>query len=133
MTPESRNSGARVRRPLMSSDYVNTKFPLQRPAKTRFRGNKYSAIYQGIGRRLSDIFMATENNREQSNVLLELYSVRMKLVQSEIQRSRYRIRETHYLVEALCYKLEGRRFKSRIRWIFSILPTALWPWGRLSL
>jgi hypothetical protein len=31
------------------------------------------------------------------------------------------------------YKLEGRRFKSRIRWIFSILPTALWPWGRLSL
>jgi hypothetical protein len=37
------------------------------------------------------------------------------------------------LVEALCYKLEGRRFKSRIRWIFSILPTALWPWGRLSL
>jgi hypothetical protein len=27
----------------------------------------------------------------------------------------------------------GRRFKSRIRWIFSILPTALWPWGRLSL
>jgi hypothetical protein len=37
------------------------------------------------------------------------------------------------LVEALCYKLEGCRFKSRIKWIFSILPTALWPWGRLSL
>jgi hypothetical protein len=38
-----------------------------------------------------------------------------------------------YLVEALCYKLEGRRFKSRIMWIFSILPAALWPWDRLSL
>jgi hypothetical protein len=35
--------------------------------------------------------------------------------------------------DALCYKMEGRRFKSWIRWIFSILPTALWPWGRLSL
>jgi uncharacterized membrane protein len=40
------------------------------------------------------------------------------------------------LVEALCYKLEGRQFESRIRWIFSIyliLPVALWPWGRLSI
>jgi hypothetical protein len=31
---------------------------------------------------------------------------------------------------ALCYKPEGRRFESRMRWIFSIfliLPNALWP------
>jgi hypothetical protein len=37
---------------------------------------------------------------------------------------------------ALCYKLEGRRFKYRMRWIFSIyliLRAALWSWGRLSL
>jgi RsiW-degrading membrane proteinase PrsW (M82 family) len=38
--------------------------------------------------------------------------------------------------EAVCYKLGGRRFESRIRWIFSIyliLAAALWPRGRLSL
>jgi hypothetical protein len=39
--------------------------------------------------------MAKENNIQQSTVLLgDLYSIRMKLVQSEIQRSRQRIRET---------------------------------------
>jgi hypothetical protein len=40
-------------------------------------------------------FVATKNNRGQATVLLgDLYSVRMKLVQSEIQTSRERIRET---------------------------------------
>jgi hypothetical protein len=40
------------------------------------------------------------------------------------------------MVEALCYKPEGRLFESRMRWILSIyliLPATLWPCGRLSL
>jgi hypothetical protein len=40
------------------------------------------------------------------------------------------------LVEALCYKLQGRGFKSRWGGFFSIdliLPASLWPWCRLSL
>jgi hypothetical protein len=30
--------------------------------------------------------------------------------------------EIGYAVEALCYKLEGRRFESRMRWVFFNLP-----------
>jgi hypothetical protein len=50
---------------------------------------------RGVTRRLSHVFMAMENNREQSTVLLgDVSSVRMKLIQAEIQRTRERIRET---------------------------------------
>jgi hypothetical protein len=84
MTPESRNSGARTRRPLMSNDLVNTNFQLQRLAKARSCGNEYVDINRSVIQRLSHVFLATnetENNREQSTVLLgDLYSVRMKLV-----------------------------------------------------
>jgi hypothetical protein len=88
MAPESRNNGARVRRPLMSNNLVNNKFPLQRLAGTRFRVNEYSGMNRGVARRLSRVFMAKKNNREQLTALFcDLYSIRMKLVQSEIQRS----------------------------------------------
>jgi hypothetical protein len=52
---------------------------LQLLAATRFHGNEYAFMNQGIARRLSHIFMATENNRQQSTVLLgphEVSSVR---------------------------------------------------------
>jgi predicted RNA-binding protein with PIN domain len=50
---------------------------------------------RGVARKLSHVFMATESNREQSTFLLgDLHSVRMKLLQSEIRRSRERIRES---------------------------------------
>jgi hypothetical protein len=48
-----------------------------------------------------------------------------------------RILETARPVEELCYKPEGRGFDSRLcHYIVStyvILPTAVWPWGGLSL
>jgi hypothetical protein len=95
MTLESQNSEARDRLPLMINDKVSNMFPLQRLAETRFRDSDYADMNRGVVRRLSQVFMATEHNREKSTVLLcDLYSVRMKLVQSEIQRSRKRIQET---------------------------------------
>jgi hypothetical protein len=43
---------------------------------------------QGDARKLSHVFMATENKIEQSTVLLgDLYPVRVTLLQPEIQRS----------------------------------------------
>jgi hypothetical protein len=39
------------------------------------------------------------------------------------------------LVEALCYKTEGRGFDSDVIGFFNLLNpnSRLWPWGRLSL
>jgi hypothetical protein len=72
---------------------AETSVARQRLGETRFRGNEYVGMNRGVARRLSHVFMATENEREQSTVLLgELYSVHMKLVQSEIQRSRERVK-----------------------------------------
>jgi hypothetical protein len=55
---------------------VNTKFPLQRLVKTRFRANEYAGINQSVARRLSQVFMATENSRELSRAEGQLALVR---------------------------------------------------------
>jgi hypothetical protein len=72
----------------------------------------------------------------QSSFLLSLF-ILLALPFLSVFRSWFLYFRTFFLIlfsfNILLGAREGRRFKSRIRWIFSILPTALWPWGRLSL
>jgi hypothetical protein len=54
MTPESRNSGSRARRPLMSNDWVNTEFPLQQlanyfPERYTVNENRHPLLGNGVG------------------------------------------------------------------------------------
>jgi hypothetical protein len=63
VTPESRNSEARVRRHLISNGQICTKFPLKRLSETRFRNNEYAGINERVTQRLTHVFMVTANNR----------------------------------------------------------------------
>jgi hypothetical protein len=69
MTPESRKCAVTEQ----------TSVARQWLAETRFRGNEYACINQGVFPEIVTRFVATESNRGQSTVRLgDLYSVRMK-------------------------------------------------------
>jgi hypothetical protein len=97
-------------------------------------GNRDSSVGIALGYWLDDRGVGVRvpvGSRIFSSYRREKVKIRSKVVVlKEVFFRRYAVAQ---LVEALCYKLEGRQFKSRIKWIFSILPIALWPWGRLSL
>jgi hypothetical protein len=49
-------------------------------------GNEYAGINQRVAQRLTDVFMATANNKKEGTVVPGVLSpVRMKLAQAEIQ------------------------------------------------
>jgi hypothetical protein len=60
---ESWNSEARAKRPFVSNDKVNTKFPLQRWFEIRSCGNEYAEIDQRVAQKLTHIFTATADKR----------------------------------------------------------------------
>jgi hypothetical protein len=85
-----------------------------------------------------EIIVYSENHRKFINIFCEQNSEYFNVKSGDMYMGTSVLwgHAVALLVKALCYKLEGRRFESRIRWIFSIylvLAAALWPWGRLSL
>jgi membrane-associated PAP2 superfamily phosphatase len=76
---------------------------------------------------------ATVLKRYLSRILAEILNILVVIVIFFSTLSGHAVAK---LVEALCYVLEGRRFESRMGWIFSIdliIPAAVWHWIRLSL
>jgi hypothetical protein len=62
VTPESRNSEARARRPVISNNYVDTKFTLQQLVDTHFRCNEYAGINERVTQEIDSVYMATADN-----------------------------------------------------------------------
>jgi hypothetical protein len=72
---------------------AETSVARKRLAETHFRDNECAGMNRGVGRRLWQVSWQLKITEKSTVWLGVLYSVRMKLVQSEIETTRERERE----------------------------------------